>query len=100
MREAPVGGVEVAGVDGLEGEQGGGAVDVALDDVAAERRACGCGEFEVDDGAGLEAGERGAGDGLGGEIGGEVRWDGGGLMSSAVRQTPLTAMESPVRSVR
>ena len=69
--ESPVGSGGGFGRDGVQREQGGGAVDVALDDVAAERRACGSGELQVDDGAGAEMGKRGAGDGLGGEVGGE-----------------------------
>ena len=69
--EAPVGGWG-GGVDGVEGEEGGGAIDVALDDVSAQGRAGGSGEFEVDDGAFVEVGEGGAGDGLGGEVGREA----------------------------
>src|ERR1700761_4245103 len=64
------------GCDGLEGEEGGGAVDMALNDVASEGRAGGSLEFEVQDGIGAKVGECGAGDGLGGEVGGEARREG------------------------
>ena len=67
------------GCDGVEGEEGGGAVDMALNDVASEGRAGGGGEFEVQDGVGAEVGECGAGDGLGGEVGGEARREGVGF---------------------
>src|SRR6266849_8338336 len=76
--EAPVGGCGV-GVDWLEGEQVGSAIDVALDYVASEGRACWSGEFEVDHRFGVKVGEGGAGDGLGGEIGGEAWGEGVGL---------------------
>ena len=77
--QAPVGRLGRGGVDGVEGDEGACAIDVSLHDVSAERRAGGGGQLEVDDGSGLEAGERGAGDGLGGEIGGEARREGVGL---------------------
>jgi hypothetical protein len=76
--EAPVG-VRRGGCDGVEGEERCGAVDVALDDMASERRAGGRGEFEVEDGVGAQVRERGAGDGLGGQVGGEARGEGVGL---------------------
>lgn len=66
--EAPVG-LWCVGSDGSDGDKGCGAVDVALDDVASEGRAGGCGEFEVQDGVGAEMDEGGAGDCLGGEVG-------------------------------
>ena len=46
-------------------------VDVALDYVTAEWGSGWGGQFEVDLGAGCEAGKRGAGDGFGGEVGRE-----------------------------
>ncbi|MDB6032039.1 MAG: hypothetical protein JWM16_2377, partial [Verrucomicrobiales bacterium] len=76
--EAPVG-LGRGGRDGGEGEKHCGSVDMALDDVASERRAGRGGEFEIDDGVWAEAGERGAGDGLGGEVGGEARGESVGL---------------------
>jgi len=54
-----------------------------LHNVTAEGRACGGGEFEVDGGADGERAEGGA--------------DEGSSRGIAVRQTPLTAMLSPVR---
>ena len=63
--ETPVG-VRCIWGDGVEGEEGCGSVDMALDDVASERRAGRRGEFEVNDGVGTQVRERGAGDGLGG----------------------------------
>jgi hypothetical protein len=76
--EAPVG-LGGVGREGGQGDEGGGAVDVALNDVAAEGRTGGGWEFEVEDGVGAEVGEGGAGDGLGGEVGGEARGEGVGL---------------------
>ena len=76
--KAVVGGVAVEG-DGIECDEGRGGVDVTLDDVSAERRAGGGGELEIDDGVGPEARERGACDGLCGEIGGEARRKGVGF---------------------
>jgi len=73
--EAVIGGFGVGG-DGLKGDEGGGGVDVTLHDVAAERGACGGWQLEVDDGVGTETRERGARDGLGGEVGGEARGKG------------------------
>ena len=67
------------GVMGSSETRRGGAVDVALDDVAAERGAGGSGQLEVDRGALAEVGEGGAGQRLGGEIGGEARREGVGL---------------------
>ena len=84
------------GCDGCQGEEGCGAVDVALDDVASEGGAGGGGEFEVEDGVGTKVGEGGSGDGLGGEVGGEAWGKALGSILRAVRQTPLTAMLSPV----
>src|ERR1700679_38812 len=55
-----------------EGDELPGGVDVALDYVAAERRAGGGGELEVDGGTGGERAEGGAREGFGGEIGGEL----------------------------
>jgi len=65
--------------DGGEGEESGGAVDVALDDVASEGRASRCGELKVEYGVGAQVRERGAGDGLGGEVSGEARGKGVGF---------------------
>jgi hypothetical protein len=65
--------------DGVQGEQSCSAVDVTLDDVASEGRAGGGGEFEVQDCVGTQVRERGAGDGLSGEIGGEAWGKGVGL---------------------
>ena len=62
----------MGGVEGGEGEQGGGAVDVALDDVTAEGEPAGVGELEVDGGGGGEMAEGGAGEGFLGEVGGEA----------------------------
>ena len=59
-----------AGVDWVERDERSGAVYVALDNVAAEGRAGGCGEFEVDGGTGFEMRKSGAGDGLCGEVSG------------------------------
>ena len=72
QEHAPVGRVKAVGVNGLQGEEGGDAIDVTLDDVAAEGRAGGSGEFEVDGAAGPKAAEGGAVEGLLGEVGGEV----------------------------
>ena len=66
-------------------------VDVALDDVAAEPVGGADGGLEVDRRARLEAAERGQLEGLVHHVGGEaVR-----PSSTAVRQTPETATESP-----
>jgi len=73
--ETPVG-LGLARIDWGEGDEGGGAVDVTLDDVATEGRSRGCGEFEVEDSVGAKVRECGAGDGLGGEVGGEARGEG------------------------
>ena len=56
-----------------------GAVDMALDDVASERRSGGRGKLEVDDGIGTQVSQSGAGDGLGGQVRGEARWKRVGL---------------------
>ena len=58
-----------AGDDGVEGGHDAAAVDVALDNVAAEGAAGGGGQFEVDLGAGGERAERGLVEGLLGEVG-------------------------------
>ena len=70
--QPPVTGGLVRWVNGLQREERADAIDVALYDVAAERRAGRSGKFEVDDVAGLELGELGAFDRLLGEIGGEL----------------------------
>ena len=77
--EAVVGGVGLVRVEGFEGQEGGCVVDVTLDYVASEGGAGGGWEFEVDDGFGAEVREGGAGDGLGGEVGGEAWREGVGL---------------------
>jgi len=60
-------------MDRFEAKELAAAVDVTLDNMAAERGA-GCGgEFEIHDGAGLETAERGAVQGFFGEIGVEKR---------------------------
>lgn len=52
---------------------------MALNDMASEGRAGGGGELEVDDRAGLKVGKSSTGDGFGGEVGGETRWECVGL---------------------
>ena len=96
--QGPVGGLDVevgagGGDDGVEGGYCAAAVDVALDDVTAERAAGGGGEFEIDAGAWGEGAEGGFVKGLLGEVGVEEL----GSTSNAVRQTPETARESPSR---
>jgi hypothetical protein len=59
-------------------EQGGRTIDVSLNDMASEGGACGSGEFKIDDRAGAEMGEGGAGDGLGCEIRREAWGEGAG----------------------
>ena len=95
--EAPIGGI-AAGVEGDEGDERAGGVDVTLDDMAAEGRAGGRGEFQVDQAARCEEAEGRAGYGFGGEVGGKAAgWrSSASATSSAVRQTPLTAMLSPM----
>ena len=56
-------------ITGLKRGEGSAAVDVALNDVAAEGAAGGGGEFEVDLGAGSEGAEGGFVEGLLGEVG-------------------------------
>ena len=56
---------------GFECEEFAGAIDVALDHVAAEATAGGEGPFEVEAGAGAEVAEVGPGERFGGEVGGE-----------------------------
>ena len=46
---------------------------MALDDVASKRRSGGRGKLEVDDRIGTQVSERGAGNGLGSQVGGEAR---------------------------
>ena len=60
------------GDDGIESGHDAGAVDMALDDVAAERTAGGGGQLEVYFRAGLECAERSAVEGFLGEVGVEV----------------------------
>ena len=76
--KAPVG-MGCLGRDGVERKKDDGAVDVALDDVAAEWRTGGGGELEVDDGVRVQVHEGGTGDGFGGEVGGEAWWEGVGF---------------------
>ena len=76
--ETPVG-LGRVGCDGVECDEGGGAVDMALNDVAAEGRADGCGELQVEDGVGTQVGERGAGESFGCKVGGEARREGVGF---------------------
>lgn len=76
--ETPVG-IGLVGRDGGEGDEGRGSVDVALNDVASQRRACWCRELKVDDSVGAQVREGGAGDGLGGKVGGEAWGKGVGL---------------------
>jgi hypothetical protein len=70
--ETPVGIDERFRSDGLESNEGACAVYVALYDMAAERRACGSREFEVDDRLGMKEGECCAGYGFGSEVSGEA----------------------------
>ena len=72
------------------GEDLAGAVDVALDDVAAEPGST-VGALEVDPGARGEAAQRGLVEGLLHDVGG----DRPPSRSATVRQQPLTAIESP-----
>ena len=77
--ESPIRGVAIEvgagfGDDGIEGGKDAGSVDVALNDVTAERTAGGGGEFEVHFAAGFECTEGRAVEGLVGEVGVEVRW--------------------------
>ena len=72
--EGPVGGLGVecgigGGDDGVEDEELAGAIDVALDDVAAERAAGGGGELEVEECAGCKRAEGGLVEGFLGEVG-------------------------------
>ncbi len=62
------------GDDGVEGGHDAAAVDVALDDVAAEGAAGGGGQFEIDFCAGGERAEGGVVEGFLGEVGVEVGW--------------------------
>ena len=77
--EGPVGCVAVEiraglGDDGIEGGEGTAVIDVALDDVSAER-ASGCGgQFQIDFGAGGERAERCAVESFLGQVGVEPGW--------------------------
>ena len=75
--QGPVGSltVETAGLIGdhrIESGKYAGAIDVALNDVAAEGAAGGGRQFEIDPGAGSERAERSAVEGLLGEVGVKV----------------------------
>jgi len=72
--EGPVGGLGVegwvsGGDDGVEGEELAAAIDVALNDVAAEWAAGSCGELEIEEGALGERAEGGLVEGFLGEVG-------------------------------
>src|SRR5882757_271655 len=70
--EMPIGLTRRFGLEGGKGEEFAYSIDVALDDVSAEGRACCCRQFEVDRRSGCKMQERGTVNGLECEVGREA----------------------------
>ena len=86
---------EEIGAAGFQLEDGGGAIDVALDEVAAHAGIGAHGAFEVDPVAGLEGAEVGSGEGFSEQIEGENgRGDVGGGQAAAVDGEAVAEVEA------